>query len=134
MAYATVEELETYLGVTVARATLLLTRASRDVDRALLTAVYDTTDPDVIEALRDATCEQVAGYLDSGDLTGTGATPPSTGFTIGKVSVQRAQSGAGGSSGQASKMAGLWPQAYLILQQAGLTGHEPQERGWYGLG
>ncbi|RGC68425.1 hypothetical protein C5N14_13645 [Micromonospora sp. MW-13] len=126
MAYATVEELEAYLGATVARATLLLTRASRDVDRALLCAVYDVDDPDVQAALRDATCEQVAGNLDSGDTTGSGAAPPTSGFSIGKVSVQRGGQGAGGSAAQASKIGPLWPQAWAVLQQAGLTGHGPQ--------
>lgn len=133
MAYATPEQLEAYLGVPVARATLLLTRASRDIDRALLTAVYDPADPDVIAALRDATCEQVAGNVDSGDLTGSGAAPPTSGFTIGKVSVQRGSAGSQSGGSQSGKVNGLWPQAWAVLQAAGLTGQGPQET-WYGLG
>lgn len=132
MAYATEAELTAY-PVTVpagASAALLLTRASRDVDRALLCAVYDATDATVIAALRDATCEQVAGMIDAGDLAGTGAAAPSSGFTIGRVTVQR---GAGSGQPQASKIDGLWPQAWQVLQQAGLTGQGPQERV-YGLG
>ncbi|WP_018254017.1 hypothetical protein [Salinispora mooreana] len=135
MAYATEAELTAY-PVTVptgASAALLLTRASRDVDRALLTAVYDATDAEVIAALRDATCEQVAGMIAAGDITGTGAMPPTASFAIGKVSVVRGGQGAGGSSQQASKINGLWPQAWQALQAAGLTGHGPQEP-WYGLG
>ncbi|MFG2059669.1 hypothetical protein ACGFI9_37225 [Micromonospora sp. NPDC048930] len=134
MAYATVEQLTAYPVVVPAgvNATLLLTRASRDVDRALLTAVYDTTDPDVVAALRDATCEQVAGMLDAGDRTGTGAAQPISGFGIGKITVQRG-GGSGGSSKQAEKIGPLWPQAWQILQQAGLTGQGPQEPR-YGLG
>ncbi|TDC81903.1 hypothetical protein E1193_13450 [Micromonospora sp. KC606] len=133
MAYATEAELTAY-PVTVpagASAALLLTRASRDVDRALLCATYDAADADVIAALRDATIEQVAGMIAAGDLTGTGATQPTSGFTIGKVSVQRG-GGSGGSSQQAEKINGLWPQAWLVLQTAGLTGQGPQET-WYGL-
>ncbi|XTZ18187.1 hypothetical protein ACQSSU_12835 [Micromonospora echinospora] len=132
MAYATVEELEAY-PVTVpagVNAELLLTRASRDVDRALLTAIYDVDDdgmptkPAVREALRTATIEQVAGMLDAGERTGTGAAQPPAGFTIGKLSVQAAGSSGGGQ--QASKIAGLWPQAWQVLQAAGLTGRGPQ--------
>jgi hypothetical protein len=130
--YATVAELTEQLGFTPARAELLLVRASRDVDRALLCAVYDPADPAVMEALRQATCEQVAGMLDSGDLTGTGSAPPTSSFSIGKVSVVRGGQGAGGSAAQASKIGPLWPQAWTILQLAGLTGHGPAEP--YGLG
>lgn len=111
-------------------AELLLTRASRDVDSALLCAVYDPDNPDIQAALRDATCEQVAGMLTSGDRTGTGAAPPPSGFTIGKISVQR-----GGTGGQqtAVRVGRLWPQAWQVLQSAGLTGQGPQEP-CYGLG
>lgn len=128
MAYATEGELAAY-PVTVpagANAALLLTRASRDVDRALLCAVYDAAAADVIEALKTATIEQVAGMIDAGDLTGTGATQPTAGFSIGKISVQRG-GGSAGSSKQAEKINGLWPQAWQVLQQAGLTGQGPQE-------
>lgn len=107
----------------------LLVRASRDVDRALLCAVYDVDDAGmptstvVRQALREAVCEQVAAMVDSGERTGTGAAVPSTGFTIGKLSVQKP---AGGAPGQAGRVGALWPQAWQILQQAGLTGHGPQ--------
>lgn len=131
--YATSGDLTAY-PVTVpagVSAGLLLQRASRDVDRALLTAVYETdddgmpTDADIRQALRDATCEQVAGYLDSGDLTGTGAAPPTAGFTIGKISVQRGGQGASGGAVQSVKIGVLYPQAWQVLQQAGLTGQGP---------
>lgn len=130
MAYATEAELAAY-PVTVpsgASAALLLTRASRDVDRALLTAVYDVddngdpTNTDVIATLRDATCEQVAGMIAAGDLTGTGAMPPTASFAIGKVSVVRGGQGAGGSSQQARKINGLWPQAWQALRDPHLAG------------
>jgi hypothetical protein len=128
--HATEAELTAY-PVTVpasASAALLLTRASRDVDRALLTAVYDTEDADVIVALRDATCEQVAGMIDAGDTTGTGAAPPTSGFTIGKISVQKGGQGAAGSVVQSPKVGALYPQAWQVLQAAGLTGQGPQTR------
>ena len=127
MAYATEAELTAYPVIVPAGASaaLLLTRASRDVDRALLCAVYDVdangvaTDATVIAALRDATCEQVAGMIAAGDLTGTGAAAPSSGFTIGRITVQR-----GGSTGQpqARKIGPLWPQAWQVLRDPRLAG------------
>src|SRR4051794_26110046 len=58
-------------------ATRLLTRASRRVDRLLFAAVYDTaattglpTDPDVAQALSEATCEQALWWLETGDESG----------------------------------------------------------------
>ncbi|TDC42089.1 hypothetical protein [Micromonospora sp. KC213] len=137
MAYATPEQLAAY-PVTVpagADAELLLKRASRDVDSALFCTVYDPDNPDVQAALRDATCEQVAGYLDSGNRTGTGAAqPPPVGFSIGKVTVQRGGSGSavGGQQAASAKVGRLWYQAWLVLQSAGLTGQGPQET-WYGV-
>lgn len=124
MAYATEAELAAY-PVTVpagVNAALLLTRASRDVDRALLCSVYDPDDPDVIAALRDATCEQVAGNLAVGDTTGTGTVGPPVGFTLGRLSVQQASSSTGN---RPAKVGRLWQQAWQILQDAGLTGQGP---------
>lgn len=106
---------------------LLLLRASRDVDRALLTAVYATdstglpTDPVLQQALRDAVCEQVAAMVATGDRTGLGIGGPAS-FTIGKLSVQ------GANSRSAPRTGGLVDQAYAALQAAGLTGHAVQ--GW----
>lgn len=127
MAYATIDELTDHIGRTPINAQLLLDRASRDVDRALLTAVYDVddngaaTDPDVIAALKLATLEQVAAGLDAGNTTGNGVTV-SGGFSIGKISVQAAS---GTQTGAARMVGPLWEQAWLVLQQAGLTGHGP---------
>lgn len=128
--HATEAELTAY-PVTVpagASAALLLKRASRDVDRALLCAVYDVedgvaTDADVLAALRDATIEQVAGMIEAGDLTGTGAAAPVSGVTIGRVSVQRQLPGGGATT--ATRVGPLYPQAWAVLQQAGLTGQGP---------
>ncbi|WP_113699181.1 hypothetical protein [Nonomuraea lactucae] len=129
MAYATVNDLApTYVTPAPANAALLLDRATRLVDQALLTAVYEVdedglpTDPEHIAALRDATCEQVAAWLEVGE-TGTGASAEYSDVQIGSVRLGRgSQTGAGGGGSAATRLA---PQAWAILQQAGLTGHEP---------
>ena len=119
MAYATSTDLGQELLNRISDPERLLTRASRDVDEALLCAVYDPTDADVITALKDATVEQVAGYVAAGDPAGAGAAPPQS-FSIGSLSVQRGQ----GQSGP-DKIGPLYRQAWLVLQQAGLTGQGP---------
>lgn len=133
MAYADVTELNNHLGFTPNNAQLLLDRASRDVDQALLTAVYDVDangDPtvqEVIDALRLATLEQIAGNLEAGDKTGLGAPAVPSGFTLGRLSVQRGNGGAN-KAAQAHKVGRLWSPAWDVLQQAGLTGCEPWTR------
>lgn len=120
MGYATVADLGAVPGIVVpAGAEQLLTRASRDVDQALIAAVYDPTDPAVIAALREATVEQAAGYIEAGDRRGTGATLPQS-FSLGSLSVQLGQGAAG-----PARVGGLYRQAWLVLQRAGLTGQEP---------
>jgi hypothetical protein len=116
MAYATVADLPAPIP---ANAQQLLDRASREIDRALLTAVYDPTDPVVVQALKDATLEQVAGTLASGDKTGLGVTNAPQSFTIGKIAVQKT------AAASASRTGALVDQAFAILQAAGLTGHGP---------
>jgi hypothetical protein len=129
VAYATPAELAAPpYNLTPTNAQLLLDRASRDVDQALLCAVYDVEDPDVIATLKATTLEQAAGYLDYGDRTGGGVAAPAEGFTLGRLSVQKSSSS--NSSGQASRIGRLWPQAWAVLQQAGLTGDGPQEPGY----
>jgi hypothetical protein len=71
--YATTADLANYLEAAPPEgARRLLRRASRRVDDALLTALYDVdtagmpTDPLVITALRDATCAQVEYWATSG--------------------------------------------------------------------
>jgi hypothetical protein len=123
VAYATVEELNDHIGSTPANAQLLLDRASRDVDQALLCAVYDVEDEDNVAALKLATLEQVAAGLDQGDLKGTGTSRPA-GFTLGRLSVQQP---AATRPGAPQKIGRLWEQAWQVLQQAGLTGQGPQE-------
>lgn len=124
-AYATVDDLvPAYVATAPDSVDLLLARASRDVDRALLCSVYDATDTAVIEALRDATCEQVAGNLAAGDKTGAGTSTPAS-FSLGKLSVSRTIGG--NPAAQATKIGGLWSQAWAALQLAGLTGQGPGE-------
>lgn len=121
-AYATVTELDDKLGRTPVNAAQLLIRASRDVDRALLCAVYDPDDPAIIAALREATLEQVAANLDHGNVTGNGGSRRG-GFSIGRLTVQ-----VGSSDDKPVRIGSLWEQAWDVLQAAGLTGHQPQGR------
>jgi hypothetical protein len=131
-AYASVDDLNDWLGSTPANAALLLVRASRDVNRALLCAVYEVDDDGLptsdayLEALRMATLEQVAGNLGAGNTSGLGRT--SGGFTLGRLSVQRATGGSDAAS--PVKIGALWEQAWNVLQQAGLTGDGPSEPGY----
>ncbi|MEV7011547.1 hypothetical protein [Streptosporangium sp. NPDC051022] len=127
MAYATVDDLREYVTPLPTNASLLLTRASRDVDQALLCAVYDPDDPKVQKALREATCEQVAAWAESGE-TGTGTTPTYSTVSIGSVTLG-GRSPSGGAGGGGSAAARLAPQAWAVLQQEGLTGHAPQTGG-----
>lgn len=130
MAYATPEEYEAEIGSAPANIGRLLTLASRDVDAALLTAVYevdaDTGLPvkaEYVTALREATIEQAAYYLDTGDTTGTGGQAVYTNVSIGSVTLGRPQAGGTGGGSAARPLA---PQAFSVLQLAGLTCHEPR--------
>jgi hypothetical protein len=128
MAYATEAEYEDETGTTApANIGRLLTLASRDVDAALIAAVYDVedgaaTDAAVVTALKEATIEQAAYWLDTGDTTGTGGMAAYGDVQIGSVRLGRSQSGGAGGGSAARPLA---PQALAVLQLAGLTGHEP---------
>ncbi|MUL39629.1 hypothetical protein FZ103_00275 [Streptomonospora sp. PA3] len=127
MAYATTEELTAYLGTAPDGAQRMLDRATRLVDQALISARYDPADPDVIDALRSATLEQCAEWDEAGS-DGTQASDPSAWQTVsaGSISMSRA----GGRTGERlSVTQHLGHQAWLVLQQAGLTGHAPRS-GW----
>lgn len=102
-------------------ADLLLQRASRAIDRALFTSVYDITDTDVVTALQQATVEQVLGTLAGGDTAGLGVTSKVSQFSIGKVSATKQLSSSAG--GTAPTTGGVVDQAWTILAMAGLTGH-----------
>ncbi|MFI6904882.1 hypothetical protein ACIBKY_26715 [Nonomuraea sp. NPDC050394] len=132
MAYATSSDYQTYTGQTPPDGiTLLLTRASREVDTALLSAVYPVdedgmpTEAAHMTALMEATCEQVAAWVEEGE-SGTGVSGKWDDVQLGSLRLARrgrgSQAGAGGGGSAAARLA---PQAWQVLQQAGLTGHEP---------
>lgn len=129
--YATRADLEAYLPAALTlpaepEATRMLTRASEVVDDLLVTAVYDVdagllpTDTTVAEALRQATCAQVAWWIETGDETGAAAQYQSV--SIGSVSLSRGYSGAGSSTGTAQRIS---DDAMRHLRRVGLVGNHP---------
>lgn len=128
MTYATITDLADYIDPIPDNAELLLARASRLVDRALMCAVYDVdgtgmpTDERIAGALRDATCEQVAAWVAGGE-DGTGAAGQYQSVSIGSVSLTRGAAGPGGGAPAAGTA--LAPQAWMILHQAGLVNRGP---------
>ncbi|MFY7069586.1 hypothetical protein ACOQFV_27325 [Nocardiopsis changdeensis] len=141
--YATVTELNAYLDEPVDNPERMLNRASRRVRGALLSAIYDRTEPDTAAALRDATLELCAWWADNGmdgseQDGGIGDPRAWTSVAAGPISLGGGRTGGAG-GGQASATAaaaaraGLPEQSYLILQQAGLTGHGPRTGppGWW---
>jgi hypothetical protein len=97
LVYATVADLEAWLPPRLevpADAELQLAKASQRLSRVLLTAVYDVgpsglpTDPEVAQALAEATCAIVEYRLDTGD-SGTGGGGWTT-VSAGSVSLSRA--------------------------------------------
>lgn len=137
MAYATVEQLTTYLtatGQTVPDgASGLLDRASRLVDRALISAVYkvddqgNPTDSGKLQAVQDATCEQVSSWITAGvDPAGAGLVAKSAiasksldGASVSYDNSLSASVAAMKSRQRASAV--LCDQSMLILQQAGFS-------------
>lgn len=129
MAYATPADLAALLAPAAAPANAerLLTRASRVIDTAIKCAVYDVdsdgdpTDPAIIAALRDATCEQAAYWIESGADEGLPSGYSSV--SIGSVSLS---GGPGAAAGPPGTLTGaLAGQARAILDEAGLLGNEP---------
>lgn len=125
--YATLAELAEHLtpDAPPANGARLLVRASRRVDGALLCAVYDVdattglpTKQTIVEALRDATLEQISYWLETGDDEGLAGSVVSA--KIGSASVQRGGAGASSESGQ------LCGAALDVLATAGLTGQGPR--------
>lgn len=103
-----------------ARVTWLLARASEDVDRALIGAIYPVdsngmpTNADDIVTFRDATSAQAAFRQEVSDDTGAASRNDST--SIGGISIHRAA----GTAAQA--MPPLGPEALKILHLAGAVG------------
>lgn len=122
MVYATTTDLEEYLDPLPVDAELMLTRASRVIARAIRAAAYHVdadgqpTDQAVLDALREATCEQVAAWV-GGMEDGTGSVGQYGNVSIGSVSLGNRT---GGGVGGQSMVEALAPQAYLVLDQAGL--------------
>ncbi|MBB5431344.1 hypothetical protein [Nocardiopsis composta] len=118
--YATPEELAAHLGLGAPppRAEVTLKRASRDVDVALIGAVYDVdastqmpADPEVAEALRDAVLEQADYLIVAADPTGAKSRWESA--SIGQVSY-RLRAGAAGETVAIAR------RAHDVLRLAGL--------------
>lgn len=103
-----------------ARVTWLLARASEDIDRALIGAVYPVdsngmpTDATDIATFSDATCAQVAFRQEISDDTGAASRNDST--SIGGISIHRAAGTA------ALSLPPLGPEALKILRLAGAVG------------
>lgn len=116
MAYATSAEYTDYSGrAAPSDISRLLERASDTIDAAVVAsyatdAAGNPTDPDVIAALRKATCAQVEWWDESGDEVGVLGDFTSVG--IGSLNLSRGQ--------QASKGRRLAPRASDHLQTAGL--------------
>lgn len=132
--YATPSQYASYVGGTLpANLGRLLRKASQDVDADLLAAVYDITDPVILAALAEATCEQVAYFLDNG-WTG-GAALPFANVSIGSAQISGLIGGAssgGGRTGGAGQRLG--PTAFGVLQRAGMTGQPPGTiAAWVGV-
>lgn len=129
MAYATIEQLTESLGHTPNNAQQLLDRASRDINRALVTAVYDTTDATIIAALQTATIEQVAWHLEAGNDKGIRHDQlsgiPSGGGSAG-VSLSRSGTPPRSLYGEGAPHAPvIGEQVWATLQAAGLTAWGP---------
>lgn len=102
----------------------LLRRASAQVESHIRTAVYDTdedgypTDPDVSDALRDATCAYVAYWNETDDVTGAEAVAGPV--KIGSVSL--GGTATGGASTRTPADTRRSDEALTILRNAGLIG------------
>lgn len=124
--YATTADYANYLHASPPqRSRRALWTASMNIDNMLLCAVYDVdddgmpTDPEVIAAMRDATCAQADYAKTIGDPNGVGASQYHS-VSIGSASLAR------GYNQKGSAAPGRYsPIAFEILQRAGLTAHGP---------
>lgn len=102
----------------------LLRRASAEVESHIRTAVYVTdedgypTDPDIADALRDATCAYVAYWDETDDITGAEAIAGPV--KIGSVSLGGTSTG--GASSRTPADTRIAHEALTILRNAGLIG------------
>ncbi len=135
--YATTTDLATYLYGTSGEPQPLpddaegkLGRATERVDRLLKSAVYEVDDDDMpvnavhVKALRDAVCEWVAWWIDTGDESGVYSGGGGFSATAGRISMS--QSGPSGGQQMSGFGVGWVPsQVLVILDNAGLLGHAP---------
>jgi hypothetical protein len=136
--YASTKDYADYIGLADGAAlpgnlALLLRRATREVNRALVTAIYKPTDDGfdgrpISESLRDMTCEQVSFHLARGE--GEGMPSGFQSVAIGSVQLGRGYSSAGGES-DTQRFSEL---AWQIAVDAGITGHAPKTQGPLFLG
>jgi hypothetical protein len=120
--HATASDWDTYIGTTrPANLATLLRRASLDVDGELVAAVYRSTDTDVVAALAEATCEQAAWRKTQGAAAGIDAAQYVS-VSAGSISLARR-------AGDDATRDTFSPQAFQVLQSAGLTGQAPST-GW----
>jgi hypothetical protein len=120
--HATASDWDTYIGTTrPATLATLLRRASLDVDGELVAAVYRSTDTDVVTALAEATCEQAAWRKTQGAAAGIDAAQYVS-VSAGSISLSRR-------AGDDATRDTFSPQAFQVLQSAGLTGQAPST-GW----
>ncbi|MEU8035707.1 hypothetical protein [Streptosporangium sp. NPDC049078] len=128
--YATVEELEAWLGDTPpAGSERMLARASRYMDNVLLkTSIYPVDDAGTpteeahITAMRDACCATVEWWQANGD-DGLGAGSEYTSVTAGSISLSK-PSRTDPTGGAVDPRRA--PEAVEILDGAGLLGHSPR--------
>ena len=107
----------------------LLRRASSLVQRAVRSARFAVTpagmpqDPDIEEALRDATCEQVTVWMESdiNPAVVASSAAPVAASSIGDASINYGDSTSSNAAKDAAS-AELHPAAFDILANAGLTG------------
>ena len=129
--FATAADVEKWMGEPLDGRSVdaLLRRASSLVQRAVRSARFAVTpagmpqDPDIEEALRDATCEQVTVWLenDVNPVEVASAAAPVAASSIGDASVNYGDSSASNAA-KDNTATELHPAAFDILANAGLTG------------
>lgn len=113
------ENIDRLLRVATAWVTVAIRRATFDVDSA-----GNPSDPDVVEALRDATCEQVLVWVENdltpGAIADRGAVSSTS---IGDASISYETTSVTASRQQVATT--LCDGSYMILDEAGLIGGQP---------
>ena len=134
LVYATAEDLTTWTGTAAPdNAAQLLRSASGMVRHATRAALYDTTpaglpsDPDVADAMRDATCAQAAAWaaLDVDPTSGPAGVAgqvQSSSILSGSVTYAQRE---GADADKVATLTGLVPDAVMVLEQAGLLDGAP---------